>query len=429
MRHVSRGIIAVIASIMVLSLPFIASADTGSGWRRRGTASESKEASSTITTETIKTVQEQLNQLGFDCGTPDGIAGSKTVEAIKKFQENYGFSVNGVIDADLIEQLKEMTDLHSSENSISEDVFSDKSNILNAEKLLGQKVNASGKVTTNDQLVGTLELYGYSGQFKPSADESNTTVILWKFIFDEYGLEEYENVRDGMTSDFGDPDNAGDVGDISIAYWDDTEANIRKALEYKHNESLILHIYYLDHKENSVKTEDSDEAAPTSINNQTTTQSEKAYTHTCEVNGCKNEGTHTITGFSGATEWYCDEHYKEMEDIINMMVEDVAADSNNSYTSPSSSSAIDYDATLEYSSGDVLICSSEDAMDRYMTALLKDNQGTITEMIWNSEIAYTARGTKCNIIKEKLTKAQVKLLDGDYAGNTVWVVIEAVKKK
>lgn len=43
----------------------------------------------------------------------------------------------------------------------------------------------------------------------------------------------------------------------------------------------------------------------------------------CEVDGCNNKGYYDIVGFSGLTEYYCYEHYKEMEEILNMMLEDV----------------------------------------------------------------------------------------------------------
>ena len=36
---------------------------------------------------------------------------------------------------------------------------------------------------------------------------------------------------------------------------------------------------------------------------------------------------------------------------------------------------------------------------------------------------------KCNIVKKKSTKAQVKLLDGSFAGSTVWVIIESLHEK
>lgn len=69
-------------------------------------------------------------------------------------------------------------------------------------------------------------------------------------------------------------------------------------------------------------------------------------------------------------------------------------DNSSSYTGS-------YDATLEYGSGSVLVCISEDAMSRYMT-LNNDNQGTIDEMQSSGEIGFTAKGTKCNIVKRKV---------------------------
>ena len=39
--------------------------------------------------------------------------------------------------------------------------------------------------------------------------------------------------------------------------------------------------------------------------------------HTCEV--CSKEGKYTLTGLSGATEYYCAEHYNELYDMINSM--------------------------------------------------------------------------------------------------------------
>lgn len=39
-------------------------------------------------TESVKNIQEELNQKGYDCGTPDGIAGPKTEAAIRKYQED-----------------------------------------------------------------------------------------------------------------------------------------------------------------------------------------------------------------------------------------------------------------------------------------------------------------------------------------------------
>lgn len=89
-----------------------------------------------------------------------------------------------------------------------------------------------------------------------------------------------------------------------------------------------------------------------------------------------------------------------------------------------------YDATLNYSgSSGVLVFISEDVMERYMTALANGRQGTIDELFSSEQIGYTEKDTKCNIVKKKSTKAQVKLLDGSFAGSTVWVIIESLHEK
>lgn len=52
--------------------------------------------------ETVRAVQEILNQSGFDCGTPDGLFGSKTEGAIRQYQEANGLSVDGAISEELM---------------------------------------------------------------------------------------------------------------------------------------------------------------------------------------------------------------------------------------------------------------------------------------------------------------------------------------
>lgn len=62
--------------------------------------------------EIVKKVQQALNDAGFDCGTPDGIAGKKTYAAITDYQTAKGLTVSGVIDDELLiamDILKEYT--------------------------------------------------------------------------------------------------------------------------------------------------------------------------------------------------------------------------------------------------------------------------------------------------------------------------------
>lgn len=54
---------------------------------------------------TVKKVQNRLNKLGYKCGTPNGICGTKTKNAIKKFQKKKGITVNGKINKTLLKKL------------------------------------------------------------------------------------------------------------------------------------------------------------------------------------------------------------------------------------------------------------------------------------------------------------------------------------
>jgi len=55
--------------------------------------------------ETVKKVQQALNDAGYDCGTPDGVAGKKTKNAIMEYQAWAGLEQTGTIDDTLLEQL------------------------------------------------------------------------------------------------------------------------------------------------------------------------------------------------------------------------------------------------------------------------------------------------------------------------------------
>ena len=63
------------------------------------------QASEAVSQETVKEVQAALNEAGFDCGTPDGIAGNNTKNAISEYQKANGLTVTGEIDDKLLESL------------------------------------------------------------------------------------------------------------------------------------------------------------------------------------------------------------------------------------------------------------------------------------------------------------------------------------
>jgi peptidoglycan hydrolase-like protein with peptidoglycan-binding domain len=65
---------------------------------RAATTTTSAPPASTPTGEPdLKQVQEQLNALGCDAGTPDGAAGAQTTAAITRFQAAAGLEQDGVL--------------------------------------------------------------------------------------------------------------------------------------------------------------------------------------------------------------------------------------------------------------------------------------------------------------------------------------------
>ena len=59
----------------------------------------------TISKDTIKSVQEALNTLGYDCGKADGSIGKKTKSAIKQFQTDNSLDVTSTITDELLTAL------------------------------------------------------------------------------------------------------------------------------------------------------------------------------------------------------------------------------------------------------------------------------------------------------------------------------------
>lgn len=57
----------------------------------------------------VATLQSVLNGLGYEAGTPDGIAGSGTRTAVQAYQTDNGLEANGVIDELLVETLNRQT--------------------------------------------------------------------------------------------------------------------------------------------------------------------------------------------------------------------------------------------------------------------------------------------------------------------------------
>ena len=50
-----------------------------------------------------------LNKLGYDVGAPDGVAGERTKDAIKRFERRNGLEETGEITIPLVTKLERLT--------------------------------------------------------------------------------------------------------------------------------------------------------------------------------------------------------------------------------------------------------------------------------------------------------------------------------
>lgn len=111
---------------------------------------------------------------------------------------------------------------------------------------------------------------------------------------------------------------------------------------------------------------------------------------------------------------------------IQPMADSYAVNESNSHST--SGYDLIYDATLVYGNGDVIIAVSEDALSSFFDALVGDNEAALQELFNSGLIGETPQGTKVAIVESGIMRYKVKILDGPYEGNTVWVIAESVQK-
>lgn len=67
--------------------------------------SYSNQVTAVATVSQNKQVQQKLKELGYYNGAIDGIFGSKTIQAVKNFQRDYGLTVDGVVGKNTLAKL------------------------------------------------------------------------------------------------------------------------------------------------------------------------------------------------------------------------------------------------------------------------------------------------------------------------------------
>lgn len=104
---------------------------------------------------TIRIVQQTLNDKGYNCGNPDGVAGGNTSKAITQYQTEKGITANGLVTDELlqslgvVEKVQEAVAAEASKNEYESGYTYDQL-ARNPDTYMGKKVKLSGKVLQAD---------------------------------------------------------------------------------------------------------------------------------------------------------------------------------------------------------------------------------------------------------------------------------------
>lgn len=209
-------------------------------------------------------------------------------------------------------------------------------------QLLGTTSDSDGNVELNDddyELFYDAEVFGNAGQLSHGTTKEDTSSIFID-IMDWVSTETYSNdtfeepavveMVDNLSKIYGDSyerENYESMGDCYV--WKDVEG-FKFILCWIEENHLNIRWYYKDTEDTSTSNEDalSDNYSTSS----STHTSSSSTTHYCEASGCTRIGTKTVAGLSGATEYYCNIHYKEIMDTIDDMEEDVGTGTASKHT-------------------------------------------------------------------------------------------------
>lgn len=145
-------------------------------------------------------------------------------------------------------------------------------------------------------------------------------------------------MEDGFELDMNNPELASEVetifGSIKEHDKDDTystfySGNTRYQLQTDGNLMFIIELY---EKHDETESEEDDYSTIYQNNDYS---SETTVRHNCEVDGCYKSGTYSFEGISGLTEYYCEEHYNELIDMIESMQNSDDYSNNDSYPNES----------------------------------------------------------------------------------------------
>lgn len=196
----------------------------------------------TTASDQVKTVQQALNDAGYDCGAADGLAGKKTVEAIKAFETDHGLTADGVIDEALLGALGIASEVPSSaEDGAPEEEAKEKidyDSLSTSQKNAVKEAKSYLEYTAFSRNGLIHQLSSEYGSGFPEEDAAIAVDYLEQeelVDWDEQAVLEAENYLD--YSSFS---RAGLIQQLSSEYGSEfTEEQAEKAVTYLEEEGLV----------------------------------------------------------------------------------------------------------------------------------------------------------------------------------------------
>ena len=121
---------------------------------------------------------------GYNCGTPDGLAGSKTVEAITAYQTAKGITVNGLVTDELLQSLGVVEKV---QETVKEEANKSKNDEEEVDAIFSKFAGCTG-VQVGEQIRnvdGSNVALGYVVKFKKIFDivVSLILIIMARYLF------------------------------------------------------------------------------------------------------------------------------------------------------------------------------------------------------------------------------------------------------
>ena len=159
----------------------------------------------------VKKLQENLNKLNFNCGTPDGTFGTGTETAVIEFQKKYGLTTDGIAGNDTLNKIKEAlsnignSDTKNTESGtirnvpINNNYINKNVNVDNAKYVYNELIKAGFSKESVAAVMGNLDVeHSFSTSWE--GDQGSVGIAQWRGGR-KTNLEKYANEHNGEVTD------------------------------------------------------------------------------------------------------------------------------------------------------------------------------------------------------------------------------------